>query len=91
MTTTQIALQNNDYNSYIQITFFSDYVDAELDDFDFSEFALLLAKTNSTDITCDTCSADFNLITPFYTIDSSVAFCASHLPTALLDEITLVL
>ena len=83
MTTTQTDIRNNNYDSYAKIEFTTDYVNSE---FDFSEFSLLIAKTNSTEISCDSCSADFNIVTPFYTIDSSVAFCASHLPTALLDE-----
>jgi hypothetical protein len=89
MTTTQTNIRNNNYDSYAKIDFTTDYVDSEID-VDFSEFSLLLAKTNDTLISCDACSASFNITTPFYTIDSSVAFCASHLPTALLDEINIL-
>lgn len=90
MTTTQILVQNNDYNSYIEINFRTDYVD-DIWTSDFDDFSILIAKTNSTDITCESCSADFNLATPFYTIDHSVAFCLSHVPAAILDEIKIIL
>jgi hypothetical protein len=90
MTTTQILVQNNDYNSYIEINFRTDYIN-DVWTSDFDDFSMLIAKTNSTDITCESCSADFNLATPFYTIDHSVAFCLSHVPTAILDEIKIIL
>lgn len=86
MTTTQTKIRK--YDTHIEIDFTTDFVDS---DFDFAELTLLFATTNDTSISCDVCSADFTLATTFYSIDSSVAFCASHLPSELLDEITITL
>ena len=89
MTTTQIIAKNNDTDPYIELYFRTDYVD---EFFDFEDFSILIAKTNSTDITCELCThTELNLAKPFYTIDHSVCFCLSHLPTELLNEITLIL
>jgi len=89
MTTTQILVKNNDNNPYIEIYFRTDYID---DIFNFEDFSILIAKTNSTEITCESCThTELNLSKPFYTIDHSVAACLSHLPAQLLNEITLTL
>lgn len=89
MTTTQILVKNNDTDPYIEFYFQTDCFD-EL--FDFENFSILIAKTNSTDITCELCThAELDLTKPFYTIDHSVCFCLSHLSTELLNEITLTL
>lgn len=90
MTTTQTNTNNRHYDSYIEIEFTTDYAD-DIWTSDFEDFSMLVAKTNSTGITCESCTADFNLATPFYKIDNSVAFCLSHIPAPLLDEITLAL
>ena len=91
MTTTQLLINNNDKNDYIEIHFRTDYVD-DVWTSDFEDFSMLIAKTNSTGITCESCThAEFNLATPFYKIDNSVAFCLSHIPAQLLNEITLTL
>ena len=90
MTTTQTSVHNNNYDSYTQIEFTTDYTD-DIWTSDFENFTVIIAKTNSTDITCESCTADFNLVTPFYNIDNSVAFCLSHIPAQLLNEITLTL
>jgi hypothetical protein len=90
MTTTQTNIRNNNYDSYIEIEFTTDYID-DIWTSDFEDFSMLIAKTNSTGITCESCAADFNLATPFYKIDNSVAFCLSHIPAQLLNEITLTL
>jgi len=90
MTTTQTNIRNNNYDSYIEIEFTTDYID-DIWTSDFEYFSMLIAKTNSTDITCESCTADFNLSTPFYKIDNSVAFCLSHVPAAILDEIKIIL
>ena len=90
MTTTQTNIHNRHYDSYIKIEFTTDYADDNWTS-DFEDFSMLVAKTNSTGITCDYCTADFNLTTPFYKIDNSVAFCLSHIPAPLLNEITLTL
>jgi hypothetical protein len=87
--TTQFHSSNADSN-YIAYTFTTDYID-DIWTSDFEYFTVVIAKINSTDITCESCSADFNLATPFYKIDNSVAFCLSHIPAPLLDEITLPL
>ena len=86
MTTQFHSSRAND--NFIAYTFITSYAD---DSFNFDEIAVCVAKTNFTDISCDSCSADFNLATPFYTIDHSVAFCLSHVPAPLLNEITLPL
>jgi len=90
MTTTQTNTHNRHYDSYIEIEFTTDYAD-DIWTSDFEYFSMLVAKTNSTGITCESCTADFNLATPFYKIDNSVAFCLSHIPAPLLNEITLAL
>lgn len=90
MSTTQISVIRE--NSYVQISFETNFIDIDSETyFDFSEFSILLATSNQTSITCESCSADFNISTAFYTIDNSVAFCVSHLPTALLNEIKIIL
>jgi len=90
MTTTQISINNND-TSYTEIHFRTDYVD-DIWTSDFEDFSMLIAKTNSTGITCESCThREFDLTTPFYKIDNSVAFCLSHVPAQLLNEITLAL
>jgi hypothetical protein len=91
MTTTQTNTHNRHYDPYIEIEFTTDYAD-DIWTSDFQDFSMLIAKTNSTGITCESCThAEFNLATPFYKIDNSVAFCLSHIPAQLLNEITLAL
>jgi hypothetical protein len=89
MTTNFYSSRANE--TYIEYTFTTDYVD-DIWTSDFEDFIILLAKTNDTGVTCESCThAEFNLSTPFYTIDHSVAFCLSHIPAQLLNEITLPL
>ena len=90
MSTTQILIHNQHNNPYIEIDFRTDYIN-DVWTSDFEYFSMLIAKTNSTGITCESCDTEFNLSTPFYNIDNSVAFCLSHVPSQILNEITLTL
>ena len=85
-TTTLHKINNRLTDDYIELVFFTDFVS---DDFDFSDFTILLAKTNNTEITCDYCTDNFTITNPFYSIDNSAAFCASHLPSEILTDIKL--
>lgn len=90
MTTTQTNIKNNANDPYIELSFDTNFTKIDsVTDFDFPYFSILIAKTNNTDITCETCAVELNLTTPFYTVDHSASFCLSHLPTELLNETTL--